>query len=77
MKCVPALDLGYLGPVSLQCFNAKYSQNRCMTWISVDFDTRVRLRLMWNVDLKTLGYFGVSAHDLEYLGWVSPNVPNT
>ena len=49
MKCVPALDLGYLGPVSLHCFNAKYSQNRCMTWISVDFDTRVRLHLMWNV----------------------------
>ena len=41
-------------------------------------DTRVRSNLMWNKELKTLDYFScVLAHDLGYLGPVSPNCPNT
>ena len=42
------------------------------------FDTRVRSHLMWNKELKTLGYCScVCARDLGYLAPVSPNCPNT
>ena len=41
-------------------------------------DTRVRSHLMWNKELKTLDYFScVFAHDLGYLGPVSPYCSNT
>ena len=39
-------------------------------------DTRVRSHLMWNKELKTLDYFScVPAHDLGYLGPISPKFP--
>ena len=45
------------GPSFFNCSNAKYSHNRCITWISGGFDTRVRLHLMWNVELTNLTPF--------------------
>ena len=38
----------------------------------------VRSHLMWNKELKTSDYFSsIPAHDLGYLGPVSPSCPNT
>ena len=77
-SCVSSHDLGYLGPVS---FNCPQYPSTCDTGTVLPTegpDTRLRSHMMWNKELKTLDYFScVPAHDLGYLGAVSPHCPNT
>ena len=69
--------LGHWGPASTNCPNTPKYHETGITKPSDSFDTSIRPRLMWNVKLEILDYFPcVPAHDLGYLGPVSPNCPN-
>ena len=68
--CDSVLDLGVFEPfpqkTSIQ--SSPSTQKTGITQSSDDLGRRVRLHLMWNVELKNMDYFRhVSPHDLGYL----------
>ena len=75
--CFPVHDLGYLDTVSPKFpYCPKYQKiGRTRSWDGVA--NRVKLRLIWIIELEIFNYFsGVPAQYMGYLDQVWPNFPN-
>ena len=70
-------DSEYLCQISLTCPNFANTQEQVYVDPQMDFRW-ARLHLMWNVEFNTMNDFlCIGAHDLGYLGPISPTCPSS